>query len=724
MDDPSSQRNDNQSSARNASEIRDVEEDLDDDESQLEFTTSSRRNSTASLQDYQPSSSLYDSHDATRRPSFRRSSTGSRVGNGNDFYYSRPMGRGSATSSRSRSSGGAQDREHVTIAPIAPTILKAGGSDGFENGTLYMGGTPVLELNLSNSSNIRVHEVDGHSDLPNGLHSAGYGYGGYGFGEEVSAGRDDAYRNFERGTDAGELVFQSPNGNRYPWCEKDAIRFCMINEFGMPSPSNSPGFATHSPSTYFPPMPDSSDQAQFVPLQGTGRKDDSEQAEFEYFDEVDGARDNTSSNPRAKEEPKTSAQGPTPKHMLFNEEAFLPSHLSPAVHSGSLSRRITRGDSNSSSGDSDERPPSPEMIMKQNPRIVSLKTDGYKGQPIHSVGNIDNQSPVSSGSIPIPIVKPSLAPSSDVEPSYQLVMDSPTMQTGFLSPPDLSPRGRWLSNSPESSGSGTPSYLDFGSRSTSESRSDSRGRSTTRNSSVTSSDNNEPERGRSRSRSTASGANSPLRETASPISRSSTAGIGLGIGGSYGSHVGREIRDGRGTKLYRKTSEDNIGEHYDGRSAQSLRGRARDGKRISESLSPPVVTVVGSPPGDIYRAFGAGSSPTSVAGHRISGSPSRRHSRKKGTSSRGSVTPPPPPSEACDVPSVSPPETERTVLIDNHAAKLPSVAEDESGSRPEVLKDEPISDVKLTLSPPKTPHSNLNSVSSAKPSRNGKPLGS
>lgn len=637
----------------------------------------SRRNSTASLQDYRTASTTpCDLHDPNHRPAFRRSSTGgAKSDSGVDFRYPRSMERGNASGRRSRSSGGGQEREHVTIAPIAPTILKAGDADGSEHGTLYMGGAPVLDLN---SGNPRVRDTSSHpnasGDYPNGI---GYGYGGYGFGEEVSAGRDDASRHFERGTDARELVYQSLNGNRYPWNEKDAIRFCMLNEYGMPSPPGSPGGPSGPAATYFSATASSSsDEAHFVPLQSLGSpraKEESERAEFEYFDEVDRVADHGPSQRIMHNGRVTDLPASQTIEFPQEEEAVAVHRPVDSPEDAGANRKITRGESTSSSEDSiDERQPISELAIKQNPRIASLKTDGSSRQSMNSSIGSEYTSPASS-TAPMPIFNSSFEPGPDTDPRRRPSLESPTLHTGFLSPPELSPRGRWLSNSPESIGSGASSYLDSGSRSTSESRSDSRGRSQTRNSSLTSSDTNEPERGRSRSRSTASGANSPMRETASPVSRSSMSGataIGLGIGGSYGGHIGREIHDGRGTKLYRKTSEDNLGGHYDGRSSQSLRGRVRDGKRVSESLSPPMVS---SLPADMNRKYAATSSPHSLNGERPTGSPiSRKRSRGKGNSTQDGEAPVDVEENQCGTPEL------RSSLSGVAAGRLPSVAEDSS----------------------------------------------
>ncbi|KAH8107470.1 hypothetical protein DFH11DRAFT_1732293 [Phellopilus nigrolimitatus] len=122
--------------------------------------------------------------------------------------------------------GSGKDREHVAIAPIAPTILKAGGVDKDE-GMLYMTAR-WLRWQLW----VRLRW--------------------YGYGEDVSMGHGDAFENFEHGAEVGGLVYQSPNGNMYPWGERDAVRFRMQTEFGMPSPA---GSSPRTGQAHFAPSP-------------------------------------------------------------------------------------------------------------------------------------------------------------------------------------------------------------------------------------------------------------------------------------------------------------------------------------------------------------------------------------------------------------------------------------------------------------------------------------
>ncbi|PSR78270.1 hypothetical protein PHLCEN_2v7466 [Hermanssonia centrifuga] len=192
--------------------------------------------------------------------------------------------------------------------------------------------------------------------------------------------------------------------------------------------------------------------------------------------------------------------------------------------------------------------------------------------------------------IPVPV--PRIVTHSSSAPS------SPP-DSAFLSPTEaaLSSRGRSSQCSPVSMSTTTGSY----SRS-SDSRSGSRGRSSTRNSSFS-----DHERSGSRS----------SRGTSSPIGSISPTGSAIGIGGVYIQGRGRDRDSGStGVKMYRRGSSDDE------------RGRDRNGRRIGDSLSPP--SIMGSPsrnPSDDYPAYSPileravqPSPSSSVCGSSISGS--------------------------------------------------------------------------------------------------------
>ena len=586
------------------------EDDLPEDEDEvIEMRPPSRRLSSSSLQDYrsvlethqQPNAHPSLSSHYPNRPRFRRSSTGSgkpgRLRNntsaGSGSGSGSNSGRASETG-RSRSSV-VLDREHVTIAPIAPTILKTGGAEDHEDGVLYMGGSPYSDFSAASGVVYGVVH-HGHRGLGGGMLAGpsgfGYGYGGYGYGERVSVGRNDAFEHYERGTEGGELVYQSPNGNIYPWGEGDAVRFRMQTEYAEPvsSPEYGPG-PRHRPHSHhgIPSGPRHSTGLLGSDPSSEGLSNEAD----EYFDDV-----------------------LTDVHEGGRHQQSLPSILRNGQGEGQRGEEHVRiavlhagGKPEGSSSDSPqasqlsllrERTPSPDFQPKVNPRIASLRSEsGCRSPSPSSPSSLGSDAPTLVPSSPtLAIPTPGISPAHQEE--YMRMRsppDSPVLHTGLLSP-EMSPRGRSACVSPVSGSATSSSVIRSGSRSGSESRSESRGRSRTRNSSLASSpDQGEPERGRSRSRSNASGANSPLSDSSSPQSRYPPLaiggiGIGLGIGGGLGvPHSGREIRDGRGTRLYRKTSEDYIGKptQSDGRGSHSTRGRNREGKRMSESLSPPFI---------------------------------------------------------------------------------------------------------------------------------------
>ncbi|KAI5118004.1 hypothetical protein M0805_008103 [Coniferiporia weirii] len=609
---------------------------IDEEDEVLEIKPPSRRGSSSSLQDTHPTMAnadarqLYSRHNSAypERPPFRRSSTSKSSRSRASGSSSGGNSASTSRTSRTRLSlGPSSDREHVSIAPIAPTILKAGGVEKNDDGVLYIGNSYSMYGHGSGNYpyNGSYNNSSYASNSNGGVYGTGfgYGYGGYGYGERVSAGRSDAYEHFERGTEGGGLVYQSPNGNVYPWGERDAVRFRMQAEFGMPGATGSPprfgqDLAVQQRTGSSTSL-SSNGRTHFVPgpVVGTPSPEmDTEEAEFEYFDRAEPEQD----------------QGPEDEQMIVDgERAQSGFDADETLHEGlvkkegvqivvpysngggdSVERRDTRG-----------RTPSPDFQPKMNPRIASLKSEsGVRSPPMSSSNSMppaDGTSTIGISSTPANAI-PTPGISSAHEQEFVQMRsppESPTIQAGLLSPPDVSPgRGRSICTSPVSgymtSGSATSSSgLTSGdSRSVSESRSDSRGRSRTRNSSVSASDQ-EVDRGRSRSRSTASGANSPLSDSSSPHARCPPMAIAIG-GGIGGQHSGREVRDGRGARLYRKTSEDFIdGSHTVGSS--SPRGRNRDGRRVSESLSPPVL---GSASTDMVTRRSAVSPPNAGTSYR------------------------------------------------------------------------------------------------------------
>ncbi|KAL5513522.1 hypothetical protein ACEPAH_3921 [Sanghuangporus vaninii] len=157
----------------------------------------------------------------TDRPRLRRSSTGSNKSgrSRNSTSASSYSGSGSnsghvSETNRSRSSV-ALDREHVTIAPTAPIILKTGATEDNEYGVLYTGSSLLPSLPSSpgivrGSGTYQGHRRIGNGGMFVGSSGYGYGYSGYGNGEHISVGPTAAFEHCERGTEAGELVYHSP----------------------------------------------------------------------------------------------------------------------------------------------------------------------------------------------------------------------------------------------------------------------------------------------------------------------------------------------------------------------------------------------------------------------------------------------------------------------------------------------------------------------------------
>lgn len=708
----------------------DDDDEEDDEEEVLEIRTPSRRNSSSSLNssstqkmvEFSTSLSAYGLEpsvfdptapttfsvsggngntrpsraDQPKRPRFRKTSTNKSNKSTHSMRSALPgsgsgSGSGSTSNSRSRSGGGhggavyggGGDREHVTIAPIAPTMLKAeAGSSGDsedafafaphgmggagyaagygsydpygEEGVLYSGGMPVASA-YGNSP------YSAYSNLPGAGsgNTSAYGYGGYGFGEHVSVGRDLVYEGFEQGSihgssssspsmanqqvmmsstrgEPGELVYQAPDGSVHPWSEQEAIRFRTQLEFGGSSPAGA------SPVSGSPPVRG----GQIVFPSGMGRGHVNGVLggpvvaspavmgeEREYF----GAR---------AEERQKDKDGQSVRIVLgadvVDGQSSPPEQLMDMSQSSSQLQAYTA----ESIRRERNRTPSPDYlgVPPTNPRVATLRSESFHGTPSVPVPpSSESAAPVTSAppsppTLTIPVSSQSSVPARDIDSAFPYSIQhspsaSPTKQ-GLLSPPDVSPgRGRSTCASPISvsvSGSATSapstaSSSSFDARSTSDSRSDSRGRSRTRNSSLSASSDMEPERGRSRSRSTnCSGAASPLSDSSSPHARrlpaSGTSASVVTLGGGVG-HSGREIRDGRGVRLYRKTSEDYIGRAEErGRSSESRR------MRLSESLSPPTMGSgnANAGPNGETKVFGGYYRPQSSSGLQSSNTESNR----------------------------------------------------------------------------------------------------
>ncbi|KAH8106529.1 hypothetical protein DFH11DRAFT_1549931 [Phellopilus nigrolimitatus] len=184
----------------------------DEEEDVLEIKSASRRGSSSSLQNARPSfesdrqtpphlpsqPSHQHRHSSTgsypERPQFRHSSgrhssphmSGSGSGSGSNSGST-------SQGSHSRSAHGSRnDCEHVTIAPIAPTILKGGGVDKDEAVHERLAIQRLREWTQQWQLRLRkcVRQRLWRQLLVR--------HGGYGYGEDVIVGRGDAFENFKR----------------------------------------------------------------------------------------------------------------------------------------------------------------------------------------------------------------------------------------------------------------------------------------------------------------------------------------------------------------------------------------------------------------------------------------------------------------------------------------------------------------------------------------------
>lgn len=481
----------------------------------LEMRLSSRRSSTSS-QTEPPSFRNLTANSDMPRPQLRRTST--------------------SKSGTSRSSQ-LSDKEHVTIAPIAPTILKTGGSGG--NG-------------------------DASAMFRNGVgayvHGQGYGHGyggraGSGESEEVAPGV------------SGELVYQPPEGSIYSMRRdangtgaEEAEQVWQHREaHAGPSFVQTTANALHF---FSPPI-----------VSSPGCDEGAEEDGFDYFQGPDLGEDYVQRTHHVARDRATGEDA-----ELRSTELRVADAVVAAVVNGR------------------QRELSPDYPPPSNPRIASLKSEIHYGSPSSEATPTQSGFTTPTHAIPTP----SISPAHQYTHAHTHQLASPSSPesltpsphaSGLLAPPDMSPgRGRpacppspVLGSGYVTSGSATSSAFSSGgsgSRSVSESRSESRGRSRTPGSSDPEQEQEQDRRrGRSRSRSSG-GTGSPLGSVSPTSSRpGSVVSYGGGFGGA---HSGREIRDGRGVRLYRKTSEDMIGRGERGRE------RARESeRRVSESLSPP-----------------------------------------------------------------------------------------------------------------------------------------
>ena len=496
-----------------------VGSDSDDDEDVLEMRTASSRsrsNSTSSTRI--PSLPTAMSAEATaprpRPPMVRRPST---------------------------------DREHVTIAPIAPTLLKSTGV-GNDLATLPEG--KALE---SPKDVDLVYVPTANYSLP--------GTPNIGSNEDVYHHRESYFSVGTGPTYPRSPLSRSPAPGSSP----------RIPSVGMPSDTGGSTMRRTSSGTFFPtehivdspmhlddmPIDDAYDyfggpdlgedfshDRPHIARRHRRRevRDDDRDGEITRYSEGGAASVTTgrSSSWRASPSPSPTDSPRTP-------DADMPVVVVNEVN-GAVEERQER---------SRESSPSRSPVLYRMPEEQVASSPTMPSTPAVPVPRVSPAHAHAAAS-PLPNSLPSSAPSTSV-----------CADSTLLSPSDGAPtRGR-MPHSPSVSGSTTTGSSSYHS-SDSRSGSSSRGRSSTRTSSFS-----DRERSGSRSRS---------RGTSSPIGSISPTGSAIGIvnGGAYASGRCREQgRDGdaRGSRGSRRSDEE--------------RGRERTGRRLGDSLSPP--SIVSSP---------------------------------------------------------------------------------------------------------------------------------
>ncbi|KAH9910972.1 uncharacterized protein BXZ73DRAFT_108335 [Epithele typhae] len=442
------------------------------------------------------------------------------------------------------------DREHFTIAPIAPTLLK---STGVGNELM-----PLREGKALDSPN----DVD-LVYVPNAGH----------FGVSGTPSHEDVYHH-------RESYFSVGTTRSYP---------------RSPLPrSPAPGSSPHMPSVGMPP-----EQSQGVPIARNTSETffASHQVNESPMDiddsPVEGAYDYFGGPDLGEDFSYPHGQRRVRRGDVRNDD----SEVVRYSEDGAASAGIERNDSwrpspaDSPSGGNVDMPV--VVVNEVNGAVEERQERSRESSPSRSpqLRRLPEPQPdlasspslTTSAAIPVPMHRPSpythIASSASATVTHQSMPPSSICaDSSLLSPPDMdSARGRTIHVSPSVSGSTTTGSSSYHS-SDSRSGSSSRGRSSTRNSSFSDRERSGSQ-GESRSRSRSRG-------TSSPLGSISPTGSAIGIVATSGAVIvggrtrGRDAdRSGR-----RKGSEEE-------------RGRERAGRRLengaSASMSPP--SLVSSP---------------------------------------------------------------------------------------------------------------------------------
>ncbi|KAI0352400.1 hypothetical protein OH77DRAFT_1409262 [Trametes cingulata] len=441
------------------------------------------------------------------------------------------------------------DREHVTIAPIPPTILKSSGG-GNELSTVAEGQTSESpkEVDL-------VYVPPASYSLP--------GTPNFGSSEDVYHHRESY---FSVGTAGHATPYPRSPLPRSPAPGSSP----RIPSVGMP-PEHTAGVPlvqrSNSGSLYgthaMVDSPMQIDDIANAPLEDA----------YDYFGGPDLGEDFSHRPHISRRRSRTE----------IRDDDERGDEITRYAEGGAASVTMARSSSSTwhhvaSSGDGDM----PVVVVNEAIGAVEERQERSResspsraAAAVHRIPEEEGSSPPiaslpSTPAVPVPRVSPahSHLVSSSMSSSHSIPSSTPgsaPCDPALLSPSDGAPaRGR-APHSPSVSGSTTTGSSSYSHSTDSRSGSGSRGRSSTRTSSYS-----DRERSGSRSRS---------RGTSSPMGSISPTGSAIGIGSAY---VGGRCRD-----------RDREREHRSRRRGEEERGRERTGRRLGDSLSPP--SAVSSP---------------------------------------------------------------------------------------------------------------------------------
>ncbi|KAH9852624.1 hypothetical protein C2E23DRAFT_730255 [Lenzites betulinus] len=486
--------------------------DSDDDDDVLEMRTASSRSRSSSFSRSSPFASSFTSDASTARPR-------------------PPMVRRAST-----------DREHVTIAPIPPTLLKSTGV-GNELGT-------VLEGRTTESKDVDLVYVPPASySLP--------GTPNLGSNEDVYHHRESYFSIGTSSPYPRSPLARSPAPGSSP----------RIPSVGMPAdlPAGVPVLQRSNSSSLYsaPAIVDSPMQIDDV-----AHGEDA----YDYFGGPDLVEDFSHPQPQV---PRRRSR----VEIRDDDE----DGITRFAEGGASSVTVGRSNSVTWQSTAASNPGGSDMpvvvvnevsgaVEERQERSRESSPDGRttRGASQQDAAPQPTVSLPPTPAVPVPVPRVSSQSnliSSSISTSHSIPSSAPC-DPALLSPADAPPmRGR-APHSPSVSGSTTTGSSSYSHSTDSRSASSSRGRSSTRTSSFS-----DRERSSSRSRS---------RGTSSPMGSISPTGsaVGIGSGSAYAAGRCRDRDQQQRSQRRRGASDDE-------------RGRERAGRRLGDSLSPP--SAVGSP---------------------------------------------------------------------------------------------------------------------------------